>query len=200
MMYHHHLLSLDDKETVKQIYEKQKESRTKGDWYDLLCKDFIFVEKEINEKGIKEMTREDYKKMIKALVKKAALKMLLKEKEKHSKLNELVYEDLIIQPYLTERNFNLEERKLLTLLRSRCHAAKANFKKLYKSDLKCSLGCYENEDQTHIFTQCLWLLNINQNSTEYNDLFKDSRKQKEAMVVFIQKENQRKLIIEANKV
>ena len=37
--------------------KKQKEARTKGDWYDLLCKDFIFVEKEINEKEIKEMTR-----------------------------------------------------------------------------------------------------------------------------------------------
>ena len=35
--------------------------------------------------------------MIKALVEKAALKMLLKEKEKHSKLNELVYEDLKIR-------------------------------------------------------------------------------------------------------
>ena len=72
MMYYHHLFSLDDSETIKQIYEKQKEARTKGDWYDLLCKDFIFVEKEINEKEIKEMTRGEYKKLIKDLVKKAA--------------------------------------------------------------------------------------------------------------------------------
>ena len=45
MMYHHHLLSLDDNETIKQMYEKQKEARTKGDGYDLLCKDFKFVKK-----------------------------------------------------------------------------------------------------------------------------------------------------------
>ena len=125
--------------------------------------------------------------------------MLLKEQEKHSKLNDLVYEDLKTQSYLTDRKFNLEERKLLTLLRSRCHAAKANFKKLYKSNLKCSLGCFDNEDQIHIFTQCLWLQNINLSSTEYKDLFKDSNKQKEAIIVFLQKEKQRRLIIEANK-
>ena len=77
------------------------------------------------------MTRGDYKKLIKALFKKAALKMVMKKKT-HLKLNDLVYEDLQIQAYLKDRKFNLEERKLLTSLRSRCHAAKANFKNYIK--------------------------------------------------------------------
>ena len=53
MMYHHHLLSLDDNEKIKQMYEKPKEARTKGDCYDLPCKDFKFVEKKTDEKEIK---------------------------------------------------------------------------------------------------------------------------------------------------
>ena len=55
------------------------------------------------------MTRGECKKLIKDQVKKAAKKMVIKEPEKHSKLNDLVNEDLKIQSNLTDRRFNLKK-------------------------------------------------------------------------------------------
>ena len=52
MMYHYHLLTLDESESIRKIYNKQKEDTTKGDWYELLEKDFKFIGKEINEEEI----------------------------------------------------------------------------------------------------------------------------------------------------
>jgi hypothetical protein len=72
LMYHHHILSLDDCETVKKIYLKQKETISKGDWYYLLLQDFKFIGIDMNEKEIKEMSKEEYKKRIKKLVEHAA--------------------------------------------------------------------------------------------------------------------------------
>ena len=46
-MYHHHILSLDENETVRKMYNKQKQTNSKGDWYDLLLKDFKFIGKDI---------------------------------------------------------------------------------------------------------------------------------------------------------
>ena len=194
MMYHHHILNLDENETVKKIYNKQKEKTSKGDWYDLLLKDFKFIDKDLNEKEIKEMSKEDYKKTVKELVEKAAMKYFLEEKKSHSKLEEVFYDKLQLQPYLTDRRFSTEERKLLVLLRSRCFSAKTNFKKLWKENLECSLGCSSNEDQRHIFTQCIWLPPSPE--TVYENIFKETNKQKETIEVFLQKETHRKHLLD----
>ena len=135
------------------------------------------------------MPKDAYKKKVKSLVEKAALKYFLNKKESHSKLDELKYEKLSIQPYLTERKFSSEERRLLVLLRSRCFNAKTNFKRLWKENIKCSLGCSVNEDQRHIFTQCIWF-NPSQ-VTNYEYIFKGTNEQKEVIEVFLLKEKQR---------
>ena len=74
MMYHHHILTLDESETVKKMYIKQKETNSKGDWYDLLLKDFQFIGEDLNEQDIKDMPKYVYKKKVKSLVEKVALK------------------------------------------------------------------------------------------------------------------------------
>ena len=61
------------------------------------------------------MSKEDYKKTVKELVEKAAMKYFLEEKKSHSKLEEVFYDKLQLQPYLTDRRFSTEERKLLVL-------------------------------------------------------------------------------------
>ena len=51
-MYHYHLITCDDKETLKKAYSKQKEACVKGDWITLLAKDFIFIQVEQNDEQI----------------------------------------------------------------------------------------------------------------------------------------------------
>ena len=79
----------------------------------MLISDFEFIEEEINEDLIKSIPKEDYRKLINHKIKAGIFKyyMQLKEKSK-KKLNNLTYEDLTIQPYLTKDYFSLEEKKL----------------------------------------------------------------------------------------
>ena len=108
-------------------------------------------ENELNDEEIKKIPKETYKKMVKNMVNKAAFKEYLAKKETHKKIKKLEYEQLELQPYLKSKQFSGKERKLLTLLRSRCHPAKNNFKKMYQHNIKCNFGCNEDEDQKHTF-------------------------------------------------
>ena len=187
MMYHHHLLQTHQKETIRKIYDKMKEDKTSGDWFQLLLKDFEFLGETIDEENIKMMPKEAYKKKINKLVRAAAFRDLIIQKEKHSKLNDLTYTQLKIQPYLSSKLFNNKERKLLFSLRSRCYLSKMNFKKMYKYDLKCIFGCNSDEDQRHIFTQCESIVaETNTQYTLYNNIFcSDVNKLKEAASIFL---------------
>ena len=125
------------------------------------------------------------------LVKKAALKYLNKEKEGHKKVKNIVYKSLNIQPYLTSKLFTREERNLMYSLRSNCHPAKNNFKRMNKNNLLCSLGCQNIEDQIHIFTQCP-KIKVSQNDLNYENIFKDVTYQKETIELFLKVEKKRK--------
>ena len=71
LMYHHHLVTREENETIQKIYYKQKEEALKGDWYQLLEKDFEFIEEDINEENIKSFSKSDYKNHIKSLLNKS---------------------------------------------------------------------------------------------------------------------------------
>ena len=93
LMFHHHLLGLDENETLKKIYEKQKKETTKGDWFQFLKEDFTFIEEVMDENKIKSYSKEEYKSIVKKLVRRAAFQYLFKEKKiilklkKYSTLN-----------------------------------------------------------------------------------------------------------------
>jgi hypothetical protein len=57
LMYHHHILSRDDCEMIKKVYLKQKENSCKGDWIQLIRKDFSCIEEDINEEYIKKYSQ-----------------------------------------------------------------------------------------------------------------------------------------------
>merc|ERR1712127_990498 len=130
-MYHHQILSNDSSETIKKIYIKQKDNTVKGDWYRLLMKDFEFIGITMNESEILNTSKTLYKKKIKALVRKAAFQYFTEQKLKHTKERNIEYSSLSIQPYLTSKLFSTSERSLLYNLRSNCHPAKYNFKKMH---------------------------------------------------------------------
>ena len=187
IMYHHHLLSLDQEETINKIFEKQKLNPNKNDWIEFKKNDFLFIEKDINEDEIKSYSKSEYKVIIKELITKAAFKYYLKKKETHSKLDEISYSELKLQSYLKDKGFSKEERELMVSLRSRCHRSKVNFRKLHKNDLLCRYGCQSPESQIHIFTQCKTLraqITIPA-IPEYTHIFKDVFKQKQAIEYFI---------------
>ena len=189
MMFHHHILTTNEDETLMKMYLKQKSDPTKDDWYQLLQNDFQFLGLQISDEEIRAMPKKEYKKKIKSLVRKAAFDYFLKEKQHHSKLNDVKYCEFKLQPYLKDQRFSKEERILLTSLRSRCHSAKINFRKLHRSDLTCRLGCDLPESQFHIFTECKYG-EIPPNQV-YESIFSDETSQKEVIQIFIQIEKRR---------
>ena len=193
LMFHYNLLQTDKKETTRKIYEKQKEQTTKGDWFEYLLKDFKFIQEEMDEDKIRKMDKQTYKNHIKEKVKKAAFDHFLKEKEKHTKLNEVNYTELKIQKYLTSNKFSNEERNLLYSLRSRCHDSKNNFRKMNKHNLRCIFGCTSLEDQRHTFIICQKIrCQLNLKDTRYENIFSDIDKQKEAIEIFLRINDKRK--------
>ena len=61
---------------------------------------------------------------------------------------------------------------------------------MHSSNLKCTFGCQNDEDQYHIFQQCE-ALKSNTNKIVYENIFKEDIYQKEAVSQFLVIENQR---------
>ena len=70
MLYFQSLVARADDELIKKVYEAQKTNPVKGDWILQLKEDFQFINEEINEKEALEMSKYEYKSMIKKKVKK----------------------------------------------------------------------------------------------------------------------------------
>ena len=49
LLYHYHIYTREDFETIKKVYLKQIESPSKGDWINLVQSDFSFIEVDFNE-------------------------------------------------------------------------------------------------------------------------------------------------------
>ena len=146
---------------------------------------FLIGEK-MDENLIKSTSKEEYKIQIKEKVKQAAFEQYIKMKESHSKLNEVKYTSLEIQPYLKSEMFNKEEMKLLYLLRSRCHKSKNNFRKMFKNNVQCLFGCNESESQIHVFIHCFPVISQTTASNiilNYDDIFGSIHHQKQVIKI-----------------
>ena len=72
IMYHFHIITRDDSETIKKVYLKQKEASVKGDWIRLLAQDFEFIQEEQKDDEIVKLGKKEYFRHIKSKVENAA--------------------------------------------------------------------------------------------------------------------------------
>ena len=117
-------------------------------------------------------------------------------------MKDIQYKKLEIQTYITSPLFSNSEVSLLFALRSRYIDCKANFRNKYSKDnLLCQICAKSEETQIHIF-QCEILKSklkseeILKEKTEYNDLFKNARRQKVIVTIFTQLLEIRKTILQ----
>ena len=80
LLYPQHILIQDESETIQKVYKKQKEGSSKGDWYEIIKRDFQFLGRDIDEDYIKNISKSDYKKEIIQLIKTPAFKEYMQEK------------------------------------------------------------------------------------------------------------------------
>ena len=131
LLYHQVILKREDKELTKRVYHAQKETKTAGDFADLISKDFELINEVQDDRLIQTANRSSYKQTIKAKIKAAALKYLKEKQEGHSKVKEIQYDKFQVQDYILNPVFSNEEVNLLHSLRSRTTECKANCKPKY---------------------------------------------------------------------
>ena len=97
------------------------------------------------------MTKYSFKRIVKTKVKEAALSFLMQKKKDHSKLNNLKYKKLQMQPYFKSKRLNTNQVKQLFKFRTRMSNVKGNFKSKYtKIGYICPLKCGQYEDDQHL--------------------------------------------------
>ena len=90
---------------------------SKGDWIELVKKDFEAIDEEFNEELVKSMTKLRFKNYVKAKIEKAAFKHLIGIKASHSKLSDVKYKKLEPQPYILCPEFTNEQVNILFAFR-----------------------------------------------------------------------------------
>ena len=137
--------------------------------------------------------KEQHKKRIKTHLEKAAFKDLLTKQQGHSKVRDIKYEKLEVQPYLKSGIFSNEEASLLAALRSHTvRGIRCNFKKLYKNDTHCPLKCSPSsplqDTQEHLLVcSKIVLSDINVLACRkicHDDIYGDVQTQKTAVSLF----------------
>ena len=140
--------------------------------------------------------RRKFKASVKANIRKAAFKHLNQLKESHSKVKHISHEELNIQPHLKSPLFSNMETSLLFALRSRTDETfKANFRNMYGNVVPCPLACRNKDEEEDDDTQ-KHMLECSKLRAEhlaedaaigdvnYDDIFSNTSKQKEAVVLF----------------
>ena len=204
MIYLQDILKRDQKELLRRVYKAQKENPTKGDFVELVKKDFELIEEVIDEIKIETMTQFSYKNLIKSKIRKAAFKHLTALQDTHEKVKYIKYDKFEIQPYMTSPLFSNEEVSNLADLRSHStRGIRKNFSSWYKPNLTCPLGCPEEDNQSHLY-QC-GPLQAEQSSeqieairnTRYEDIYGSLEEQKSAIKIISWLLDTRRRLLEA---
>ena len=171
-MFLHYLLNRKEDELISKIFWAQKEQPTKNDWYSTVMQDlkeFSLYFLDLSE--IKNMKKDVFKKTVKEKCKEISLKYLLEDNDQKSKLKNLKYYQLQLQPYLMSKKITTRQKKLLFRFRTIMVKVGHN----YGKRTKCPLCKLKDDTQEHLF-QCVVLkLNCselyNAQDEKYQDIF-----------------------------
>ena len=121
---------------------------------------------------IKLCSKEVFKDIVKKHVKAAAFKYLISLQKTHSKATMMQYGELNLQQYLDSDCNPMTNKEKIFAFTARSHMlnVKCNFK-LGKEDLKCSLGCDQDETQNHVFVCPALGSEDSEETANYEDIY-----------------------------
>ena len=152
--------------------------------------DLKSIDLNLSDVEISRLSKQKFKAIIKEKIKSCAFKYLKSLKDEHSKMKNLNYEKLELQPYLSSPIFNEESSNLIFRLRTRTVSGiKNDFRGVY-NEISCPLNCGDNDTLENLLT-CKVILS--QYKTDqlchgrigYTDIFSENiTKQREATEIF----------------
>ena len=135
------------------------------------------IDLKLIEQEIANMSRFEFKTVVRRRTREAAIKYLEEIKETKSKMDGIEYTGSFdLQPYIKSSLFTREESSLLLALRTRCiRRVRSDFGKMYP-DKNCPLpGCTEQDSLPHILVcSALSPVQGQKCTVQYNDVFSNS--------------------------
>ena len=154
MMYFRTILSREEEELNKRKNREQERNASPGYFVELVKDDFSKCNLTYNEEMIIAGKVDDYRSLIRKHIKAAAFNELKTKQSSHSKVNDIVYENLEKQSYLISPIFTNNDIGILSNLRSHTtRGIRSNYKQLYKDDQNCPLKCTPPDTMPVRYTQ-----------------------------------------------
>ena len=116
------------------------------------------------------MSKNSFKNLVRKKSNLAALKYLNTLKSSHSKLENLSYETLEIQPYLKTKSIFPQMAQKIFKWRTRMQNFRINFKN-GSDNLSCSLGCAHDDSQENILQCNVVRQTVDVSSINYMNIF-----------------------------
>ena len=139
-----YILKQEESSMMFQVLNATIENPTKNYFVNTCLGYLEILDIKLTFQEIKEMSEWSFKRLVKNRTKISAFKYLLKEKEKQSKIANIVYEKLEIQEYLNSGQCSTKISKLIFKARSETLDIKTQRKWKY-ADRIC-IGCKQNEE------------------------------------------------------
>ena len=170
--YLHYLCTLKVSEMLANFFKTQwKYPINQKDWTELVKKDLEDFGFPVDINFFKSKSNYTITKLVKVKSKEYAWRKFMEVKLKHSKMDNLWYSDLKMQPYLESNKFTTQEVKTIFKFRTRM----ANFGQNFKNGqqvVPCPL-CNVHLDSQAMAFQCYKIKETVDLKGSYDDIFKD---------------------------
>ena len=170
--FYHYLVNLKESEMLSQFFEAQKKYPSADDWTLQVAKDLKEFGIPENYKYIRSKSKDSFKELVKIRMKEYTLKYLLDVKQEHSKMDNLSYSELKLQPYLKNETIPVQEAKNLFKFRVKVANFRENYKEMYKhTNTVCPFCKIHPDTQAHAL-QCHEMKAKMKMEGNYQDIFK----------------------------
>ena len=188
-----YILQQDQTSLIYRFFQVQRDTANKYDWISTVIKDIEELDLKLTIDDIQIMPKSTFKRLVNLKTKENALNYLNELKSAHTKVMDIVHNELEMQTYLSPNicEMTVDDTKYIFLLRSRMVDVKANYKGKY-FDYLCTECGKEEETQQHVL-ECSKLIGKNEMLTyipNYYDIFSEEVKE-QLYVARILRENMR---------
>ena len=172
IMYLHYILTRDNTELISKFFKAQYERPVKNDWSETIINDLLELGINLSFEEIKELKKEEFAVLVKKEVRNLAFSDLMKDKEKHSKLDNIEYKEFKIQDYFVDDRIESWIAKEIFKFRTRMTQVNENFKNNFQYESICPIckDPNENDDQNHLLN-CKKLNDLCPIKRNYFDIF-----------------------------
>ena len=146
-MFYWSILQRPDDELIKKVFLAQKQFPTKKCWVSKVEEDLEQCQIDLNAEQIKQLSKNNFKNIVKDKTKKKAMEYLENLQLKHKKSSKLT-QSLKMQPYLVNDQLTTLQKQLLFKLKCNMTPNKLSYKSQYISDLSCRLCRDPNSEES----------------------------------------------------